>query len=171
MYFYVWEETFIFCQSDESSCLNICTLNWIMKCCNWNSLDLRNFVRVFFISNTFTSNARSKSAKNQANAKQHLQAEHCCLKIIHILHPHYHPKIIGHVLKIKLKNKCACIHEIILLILMKMKLKIKKCLRRYNINRARSRHGRKYGKYKKCLSMMMFICIKQHLSNIWSSTH
>ena len=26
-------------------------------------------------------------------------------------------------------------------------------------------------KYKKCLSMMMLICIKQHLSNISSSIH
>ena len=37
---------------------------------------------------------------------------------------------------------------------------------RYNINRPRSRHGHKYGKYKKRLSMIMVICIKQHLSNI-----
>ena len=35
------------------------------------------------------------------------------LKIIHTLHPHYRPKIIGHILKYKLKNKCVCIHEII----------------------------------------------------------
>ena len=37
---------------------------------------------------------------------------------------------------------------------------------RYDINRSKSRHGIKYTKYKKCLSMMMLICIKQHLSNI-----
>ena len=29
----------------------------------------------------------------------------------------------------------------------------------------------KYSKYKKCLSMMMFTCIDQHLSNIWSWIH
>ena len=29
-------------------------------------------------------------------------------KIIHVLHPRYHPKIIGHILK----NKCVCIHAI-----------------------------------------------------------
>ena len=29
----------------------------------------------FFISNTFTSNARLKLVKNQANAKQHPEAE------------------------------------------------------------------------------------------------
>ena len=27
------------------------------------------------------------------------------------------------------------------------------------------------GKYKKCLGVMMLICIKQHLSNIWNSIH
>ena len=40
----------------------------------------------------------------------------------------------------------------------------------YDINRPRFRHGHKYSKYKKCLSII-FICIKQHLSNIWSSIH
>ena len=38
------------------------------------------------------------------------------------------------------------------------------------------RHGHKYNKYKMCLCIMMVICImviciKQHLSNIWSSIH
>ena len=52
-----------------------------------------------------------------------------------------------------------------------MKIKMKNRSHRYDINRPRSRHGHKYSKYKKCLSMMMLICIKQHLSNIWSSVH
>ena len=34
-------------------------------------------------------------------------------KVIHILHPRYHPKLIGHVLRNKQKKKCVCIHEII----------------------------------------------------------
>ena len=42
---------------------------------------------------------------------------------------------------------------------------------KYDINRPRSRHEHKYSKCKKFLSMMMLICIKQHLSNIWSSIH
>ena len=42
---------------------------------------------------------------------------------------------------------------------------------RYDIDRPRSRHGDKYSKNKKCLSMIMLICIKQHLSNIWSLIH
>ena len=32
--------------------------------------------------------------------------------MIHILHPLYHPKIIGHILKNKQKNKCVHIHTI-----------------------------------------------------------
>ena len=49
---------------------------------------------------------------------------------------------------------------------MKMKVKIKTRSRRYDINRPRSKHGCKYSKYKKCLTLMILICIKEHLSNI-----
>ena len=52
-----------------------------------------------------------------------------------------------------------------------MKIKIKNRSHRYDMNRPRSRYGQKYSKYKMCLSIMMAICIKQHLSNIWSSVH
>ena len=41
-----------------------------------------------------------------------------------------------------------------------MKMKMKNRSHRYDINRLRSRDGHKYIKYKKCLSMMMFICVK-----------
>ena len=54
---------------------------------------------------------------------------------------------------------------------MKMRLKMKKKSQRYNINRPKDRHGPKYTKYKMCLSIMMVICITQHLSNTWSSIH
>ena len=50
-------------------------------------------------------------------------------------------------------------------------MKMKNRLHRYDINRPRSRHGQKCSKYKKYLSMMILICIKQHLSNIWSSIY
>ena len=43
-----------------------------------------------------------------------------------------------------------------------MKMKMKNRSQRYNINRPRSRHGNKHSKYKKCLSIMMPTCIKQH---------
>ena len=49
---------------------------------------------------------------------------------------------------------------------MKMKTKMKIGSRKYGINRPRRRHGHKYSKYMKRLSMMMFIYIKEHLSNI-----
>ena len=60
----------------------------------------------------------------------------------------------------------VCIHGIIELTILKMKMKMKNRSQRYNINKPRSRHGHRYSKYKKCLSMMMLLCIKQHLSNI-----
>ena len=49
---------------------------------------------------------------------------------------------------------------------MKLKVKMKKRLDRYDTNRPKSRYGNKYSKYKKCLSMMMLLCIKENLSNI-----
>ena len=97
-----------------------------------------------------------------------LRLNFCYLKIIHILHPRY-PKLIGHILKNERKNNCVCIHEIMQLIIIKMKMKMKNRSQRYDINRPRSRHGHKFSNWKKYLSMMMLICIKQLLSNIWSS--
>ena len=55
-----------------------------------------------------------------------LRLNFCYLKIIHILHPHYPPKIIGHILTNKQNNKCFCIYEIIRWTKMKMKMKMKK---------------------------------------------
>ena len=45
-------------------------------------------------------------------------------------------------------------------------MKMKNGSHRYDINRPRPKHGYKYTKYKMCLSIMVAICIKQHLSNI-----
>ena len=94
-------------------------------------------------------------------------------KIIGILHPCYYLTITGHILKNKQNNKhvCICIHEVMQLIIMKMKTKMKIDSIKYVINRPKYRHRHKYGKYMKRLSMMIFICIKQHLSNIWSSVY
>ena len=86
------------------------------------------------VSNTFISNAGLKLAKNQVNTKQHPEAERLLLKIIHILHPRYHSKIIKQILKNKQKNKRVCIHEIKRLIIMKEKMKMKSRLQRYDIN-------------------------------------
>ena len=35
------------------------------------------------------------------------------LKIIRFLHPSYHPKIVGDILKNIQKNKCVCFNEVI----------------------------------------------------------
>ena len=95
----------------------------------------------------------------------------CYLEIIRFLYPRYYTKIIGHILKNKQKNNCVCIHEIMRVIIIKMKMKMKNRSHRLDINRPRSRHGHKYSKYKTRPSLMMLICIKQHLSNMWSSIH
>ena len=89
------------------------------------------------------------------------------LKIIHILYPRYHPKIQQHILKNNQKNMYTCTHDIILLIIIKTKMKMKNKSHIHGINISRSRHGPKYSKYKKFLSIMMLLCIKQHLCNIW----
>ena len=47
-----------------------------------------------------------------------------------------------------------------------MRLKMKNRSHRYDINRPRPRHGHEYTKHKICLSLMMVICIKQHLRKI-----
>ena len=49
--------------------------------------------------------------------------------------------------------------------------KMKNRSHRYDKNRPKSRHGQKYSKSKNCLTIMMLICIKQQLSNIWSVIH
>ena len=53
----------------------------------------------------------------------------------------------------------------------KMKMKMKIGFHRSGRNRPMSRHGYKYSKYKNCLGVMVLICVKQHLSNTWSSNH
>ena len=42
---------------------------------------------------------------------------------------------------------------------------------RSDITSPRPRYGHKYTIYKMCLSLMMAIRFKQHLSNIWSSIY
>ena len=87
-----------------------------------------------------------------------LRLNFCYLKIFH---PRYHTKIIGHILKL---SKRTINHN-------ENVDQMKNRSHRYNINRPSSRHGHKYRRYRKRLSMMMLICIKQHLSNSWSSIH
>ena len=43
-----------------------------------------------------------------------------------------------------------------------MKMNIKNRSHRYDVNQPRSKRGHKYSKYKKGLTMVILICIKQH---------
>ena len=75
-------------------------------------------------------------AKNQANAMQHFEAELLLFENYSHSSSKLSSKIIGHILKNKQKNKCACIHEIRRLTIIKMKMKMKNTSDKYNINRA-----------------------------------
>ena len=55
----------------------------------------------------------------------------------------------------------VCVHEIIRVTTLKMEMKMKNRSHRYDMNRPKSRHGHKYSKYKKFLSVIMPLCIKQ----------
>ena len=46
-----------------------------------------------------------------------------------------------------------------------MRVNMKNRSHRYDIYRPKPRHDYKYSKYKMCLSMMMVVSNKQHLSN------
>ena len=120
-------------------------------------------MHAFFISNTFIRNARPKLEKNQTNAKQHPEAE--LLLFENCLHSSstFSSKN-NTTLKNKQNNKCVCIHEIIQVIMMKVKMKNRS--HSYDKYRPKYRHGHKYSKYKKSVSMMMVLCIKHCLSSI-----
>ena len=55
------------------------------------------------------------------------------------------------------KKECVCFNDIGQLNIIQLRLKMKNGSRKYNVNRARPRHGHKYTKYNMCLGMMMVI--------------
>ena len=61
------------------------------------------------------------------------------MKIICLLLPHYHPKIIGDIL-----NKCVCSNKIVWLVMMEIRLKMKNRLHRFSQNKPGPRYGHKY---------------------------
>ena len=63
-------------------------------------------------------------AKNQANAKQHPEAEDLLFESYSYSLSALPSKNLGHILKNKEKNKFVCIHEIILVSIIKMKIKL-----------------------------------------------
>ena len=125
----------------------------------------------FYISIIFICNTRLKSAKNQAKAKQHPEAKLLLFEIYPFSSSMLSSKTNLKYSKNVQKNKCVCFNEIIWLVMIKMRMKMKNRSNRYDINRNRPRHGHKYTKYKMYLSVMMVMCNKKHLSNIWSWTH
>ena len=132
-----------------------------LKTCAWGvflKISRRYWhIHGFFKSNTFISNVRLKLAKSQVNAVQHPKAE------LLLLESYSNSSSILSSIKTKQTNKCVCIHHVIRLIIMKMKNRS----HRYDINRPKPG----YSTYKKSLQMLQLICIKQHISNIWSSVY
>ena len=115
------------------------------------------------------SNAMLKLAKNQAKPMQHPEVEFLLFENYSLFSSTLSSKHNRRYSKKCTKNKYVCLNEVIWLMIMKMKLKMKNRWHRYDINKPRPRHEHKYVKYKMYLSIMMALCIKQHLSNIWSS--
>ena len=93
------------------------------------------------------------------------------LKIIHSLHPLFSSKTNLRYSKKCAKSKCIRFNQAIWLIAMKMRLKMKYGSHRHDINRTWLRHELKYTWHKMCLSMIMVLRNKQHLSNFWSWIH
>ena len=76
-----------------------------------NVLSVSAYVHTFFTSNTFISNARIKLAKNQANAKQHPEAELLLFENYSHSSSMLSSKIIVHILTNKQKKKYVCKNE------------------------------------------------------------
>ena len=111
--------------------------------------------------------------KKWAKAKQHPEAE-LLLSESYLLSSSTLSSKNNRAYSKKCAKKQVCLfvyfNEIIWLIIMKVKKKNRS--HKYDINRPTSRHGLTYtNKHKKCLSMMMLICIKQHPTNTWCSIY
>ena len=126
---------------------------------------------VFFISNTFISNARLKLTKNQAKAKQHPEAEL-------LLFENYLLSSSSLSFKNNKRYSKKCTKKQVRLFKWgyiingnEKRLKTKNRWYRYDMNRSRIRHGYKSTKYQIYFSIMMVMYIKQYLSNIWTSIH
>ena len=103
--------------------------------------------------------------KNQAKAKQHPEAEFLLFEFLSLSLSTLSSKNNSRYSKKCSKNNYFCLNEVTWLITMKARLKMKNKSYKYNINRLKPRDGHKYTKYKVSLSIMMVICIKQHVSN------
>ena len=126
----------------------------------------------FFISNTFISNARLKLAKNQANAKQHPAAELLLFQNFSHFSSTLSSRHNGHILKNRQKNKYACIHQMTQLLITKMKMKMKKDhIYTTKIDLGQGIDTNIVINIRGVSVWWSSFCIKQHLSNTWSSIH
>ena len=123
------------------------------------------------MSKTFIINVMLKFAKHKQKLSNTLEAEVLLFQNYSLSSSTLSPKNNRAFSKKCMKNRYVCLNEVIYSMTMKMRLKMKNRWHRYDINRHRLRHGCKYTKYEMCLTIMMVICTKQHLSNIWRSIY
>ena len=90
-----------------------------------NTMLFKKFQSCFFISNTFTSNTRLKSTNNQAEAKQHPEAELLLFENYSLSSCMLTFKNNRRYSKKWAKMTCACFNEIIWFIIMKAKSEAK----------------------------------------------
>ena len=105
-------------------------------------------------------------AKNQARAKQHVEAETLPFEYYSLSSSMLSFKINRRYSILKTTKTSVPVLIKLRLIMMKMRLNVKNWSSGYNINGSRPRHGHKYTKYIICHCTMMVKCITQHLSNI-----
>ena len=67
------------------------------------------YTRFFYRQHFYKQRQAEIGKKNKQMISNTLRLNLCYLKITHILHPHHHPKMIGHILKNKQKNMYVCI--------------------------------------------------------------
>ena len=91
-----------------------------------NSFENQFEIHAFFNRQHFYKQRQAEIGKNKQMLSNTLRLNFSYFKIIHILRPRYHTKVMGHILQIKQKSKCVFTRENTWLIMMKMKIKIKK---------------------------------------------
>ena len=128
---------------------------------NLSSVDLDT--RSFYKKHFYKQHQTEIDKKIKQKLCNILRPNFCYLQIICLLHPRYRKKNRTYSKKMYKKT--------IVSVLMNYMINYnenenEKQIRPRHELRPRPRHGFKYSKYKKCLSLMMLICIKQHLNNI-----
>ena len=68
-------------------------------------------IHAFFNKQHFYKQRQAEIGKNKQMLSNTLRLNFSYFKIIHILRPRYHTKVIGHILQIKQKSKCVFTRE------------------------------------------------------------